>query len=144
MILLESTFSCASPHVTPIWLSHRARRGFLHGISSLFCFLHLRRWIGSSDTQPVAFAHVTKCPLWLASIIWHSSLCFYNKPYMFDAGIMLHHATSCYITRHHATSLFGSCAAPDTLCQSFWSSSALLVRDTRNRSRVLPSLGSCR
>jgi len=75
--------------------------------------------------------HVTKCPLWLASIIWHSSLCFYDKPCVFDAGIML----------HHATSLFENCAdAPDTLCQSFWSSSALLVQDTCNRSRVLPSL----
>jgi len=44
--------------------------------------------IGLSDTRSVASAHVTKYSLWLTSVIWHSSLCFYNKPCVLDASIM--------------------------------------------------------
>jgi len=45
---LDHVFICilsSSPHVTPAWISHRARRKFLHGISSLFGFC-----IGHDDT----------------------------------------------------------------------------------------------
>ena len=35
----------SNPHVTPVWISHRARRGFLHGNSLLFGFC-----IGRDDT----------------------------------------------------------------------------------------------
>ena len=46
---LDRVFICilyASPHATPAWISHRARRGFLHGISSLFGFC-----TGHDDTR---------------------------------------------------------------------------------------------
>jgi len=46
---LDRVFICilhSSQHVTPIWISHRARQGFLHGNSSLFGFC-----IGCDDTH---------------------------------------------------------------------------------------------
>ena len=45
---LDRVFICilrSSPHVTPAWISHWARRGFLHGNSLLFSFC-----IGRDDT----------------------------------------------------------------------------------------------
>ncbi len=81
---------------------------FLHRLWQYTCLLHFYLshliisdqasfMIGLLDLRSVDTTHVTKCPLWLASIIWHSSLCFYNKPSLRDATIMQHYATSCYI-----------------------------------------------
>ena len=77
--------------------------------------------IGSSDTQLLISAYVTKYLLWSAGVIWHSSLCFCNKLCVLDA-----------------TFSFRDCIdVPDMLYQSFWSSSVLSIWDTCIRSCVL-------
>jgi len=117
------------------------------------CLLHfylsssiVSKWasymIGSLDARLLILTYGANYPLWSASVIWQHSLCFYFKPCVLNTIIMRHHVTSCNIMQH---SLFGDCTdALDTLRQSCWSGSALSVWDTHNRSRVLPSLGSCR
>ena len=148
---------CPSPFVTAMWISHQACQGFLHGKSSFFllhwpcgCMRLLHFYlscliisdqasfmIGPLDLQSVDTTHVTKCPLWLTSIIWHSSLCFYNKPSLGDATTMQYHATSCYIHFWDIVLMCLSCVNHSDQAQLYQSKIHV------NGSCVLPSSDVC-
>jgi len=112
---------CASPHVTPTWISHQARRGFLHGKSSFFSFC-----TGCDNTHAscISIYHtqsfLTKLALWLGHQIFtlltvHMSP---NVPYgllalsdtvacVSTTSLAWEMLLSCNIMQHHATFLFG-------------------------------------